>query len=203
MVEDIGSAVRRAAAADRHQLARTLAAAFRDDPVFRHLFPPEMSRREARLERMFQLETARSQQRQGAWTTAEGTGAAVWFPPGRWSATTWENVRDGVSWVRLFGRQLQLGSKARSAMEAQHRPLPDHWYLLYLGVQPQRQGTGIGGALLRPVLEECDRLGTPAYLEASCERNRSLYVRHGFVERQPVSLPAGGPTVFPMWREPT
>jgi hypothetical protein len=52
------------------------------------------------------------------------------------------------------------------------------------------------------VLEECDRTGTPAYLEASGERNRSLYARHGFVERDPLPLPAGGPTVFPMWRDP-
>ncbi|WP_216870743.1 hypothetical protein [Modestobacter excelsi] len=54
----------------------------------------------------------------------------------------------------------------------------------------------------RAVLEECDRTGTPAHLEASGERNRALYARHGFVQREPVSLPAGGPTVFPRWREP-
>ncbi|WP_171058023.1 GNAT family N-acetyltransferase [Modestobacter altitudinis] len=169
--------------------------------MFTYLFPPALPHRRRRMQRMFDLEAARSDERGGTWIAGDGAGAAMWFPPGRWAPTTWEDIRDAPRWVRLFGRQLRRAGRARSAMEA-HRPLPGHWYLHYLGVEPREQGTGIGGALLRPVLEECDRTGTPAYLEASCERNRSLYARHGFVQRGAVSLPAGGPTVFPMWREP-
>jgi GNAT superfamily N-acetyltransferase len=202
MVENTGSVVRRATAADRVQVARILAAAFADDPVFTFLFPPAMSRRQARLQRMFELEAARSEHRGGTWVAAEGAGATVWFPPGRWRSTTWEELRDAPRWVRLFGRQMRLGQQARSDMDAHHRLLPDHWYLLYIGVEPGRQGQGIGTALLRPVLEDCDRTGTPAYLEASCEGNRALYARHGFIERDPLPLPGGGPTMFPMWREP-
>ncbi len=202
MVEDTGSVVRRGTAADRRQVARVLAAAFADDPVFTYLFPPATSRRQGRLQRMFDLEAGRSEHRGGTWVAGEGAGATVWFPPGRWTSTTWEDVRDGPSWVRLFGRQMRLGQKARAVMEEHHRQLPDHWYLLYAGVEPSRQGQGIGSALLRPVLEECDRTGAPAYLEASCGRNRGLYARHGFVERDPLPLPDGGPTMFPMWREP-
>jgi GNAT superfamily N-acetyltransferase len=201
MVENTGSAVRRATTADRVQLARILSAAFADDPVFTFLFPPAMSRREARLEQLFRLEAARSQRRGGTWV-AEGAGASVWFPPGQWKPTTWEDVRDAPRWMRLFGRQMGRAQKVRSHMEAHHRLLPDHWYLLYIGIEPGRQGQGLGSALLRPVLKECDRTGAPAYLEASCERNRSLYARHGFVERDPLPLPEGGPTMFSMWREP-
>jgi GNAT superfamily N-acetyltransferase len=201
MVEDTGSAVRRATRADRAELARILRAAFADDPVFAFLFPTDMSRREDRLHRMFTLEAARSERHGGTWV-AEGAGASVWFPPGQWRSTTWEDLRDAPRWLRVFGRQAGLAQKVRSQMEAHHRPLPDHWYLLYIGIQPERQGQGLGSALLRPVLEECDRTGTPAYLEASCERSRSLYARHGFVEREPLPLPDGGPTIYPMWREP-
>ncbi|SFU00893.1 Ribosomal protein S18 acetylase RimI [Geodermatophilus amargosae] len=201
MVHESGSTVRPATAADRAQLARILTAAFADDPVFSFLFPPVMPRREARVQRMFALEARRSEDRDGTWL-AEGAGAAVWFPPGRWRSTTWEDVRDGPRWVRLFGRQLRPAQEAGSVMESHHRLLPDHWYLLYVGIEPGRQGRGLGSALLRPVLAGCDRTGTPAYLEASCERNRSLYARHGFVERDPLPLTAAGPTVFPMWRDP-
>ena len=202
MDEDAGSAVRRATAADRALVARVLAAAFADDPVFTYLFPPGTSRRQARLQRMFALETARSEKRSGSWVADGGAGATVWFPPGRWRSTTWEDLRDAASWIRLFGRQLRLGQQARSVMEAHHRPLPDHWYLLYMGVEQARRGQGIGSALLQPVLDECDRTRTPAYLEASGERNRALYARHGFVARDALQLPDGGPTMFPMWREP-
>jgi hypothetical protein len=56
--------------------------------------------------------------------------------------------------------------------------------------------------LLRAVLTECDADRTPAYLEASCERNRELYRRHGFMPQAPLALPDGGSTMHPMWREP-
>lgn len=42
------------------------------------------------------------------------------------------------------------------------------------------QGRGLGGALMRPMLERCDREGLPAYLEASSERSAALYERLGF-----------------------
>jgi GNAT superfamily N-acetyltransferase len=151
---------------------------------------------------MFALEAARSSRRDGTWVGAGGAGAAVWFPPGQWRATTWEDVRDAPRWIRLFGRRLRLAQQVRTAMEAHHGPLPDHWYLLYLGVAPGRQGQGIGSALLRPVLDACDRTRTPAYLEATSERNRALYARHGFLAGDPLPLPERGPTVVPMWREP-
>jgi hypothetical protein len=56
--------------------------------------------------------------------------------------------------------------------------------------------------LLRAVLDDCDATGVPAYLEATNERNCALYRRHGFVDRDPLPLPAGGPPLYPMWREP-
>ena len=82
--------------------------------------------------------------------------------------------------------------------------LPDepHWHLFFLGVDPERQGQGVGSALMRPMLERLDREGTPVYLEASTERSRALYIRHGFVCLDEVRLPGGGPPLWRMWREP-
>ena len=197
-----GHEVRRATAADRANLARTLAAAFADDPVMTFLLPPSIPRRQDRLRRLFSLDGARSERRGGTWITADGAGAAVWFPPGRWQTGPAENVREAPSWLRTLGRRTLLGARVRAVMEAHHRRLPEHWYLLYLGTEPGRQGTGLGAALLRPVLEECDRTRTPAYLEATSERNRALYARHGFADHQALPLPGGGPSLFPMWREP-
>ena len=77
-----------------------------------------------------------------------------------------------------------------------------HEYLLMIGVSPERQGEGIGEALMRGVLERCDREGIPAYLEASSERSRGLYERLGFTFMgRTVDLPEG-PPMWPMWREP-
>ncbi len=80
-------------------------------------------------------------------------------------------------------------------------PHEPHYYLPFLGVEPASQGRGIGSALMRPILERCDREGMPAYLEASSERNRALYERHGFELIEEVRLPGGGPPMWRMWRE--
>jgi GNAT superfamily N-acetyltransferase len=202
MTEETRADVRRATAGDRRRLAAALAAAFDEDVVFTHLFPAGLPRRAGRMRRMFALEAARSERCGGTWITGDGAAGAVWFPPGRWHATRWEDLRDAPRWIALLGRQMRVADGVRKAMEAHHRQLPPHWYLLYLGAVPARQGQGLGSALLRPVLAECDRTGTPAYLEASCERNRALYARHGFADLEPLPLPGGGPTMFPMWRDP-
>jgi GNAT superfamily N-acetyltransferase len=80
-------------------------------------------------------------------------------------------------------------------------PTAPHWYLSVLGTDPTRQGEGLGSALLRPVLDDCDRLEIPAYLETGTERNVQFYTRHGFRVTERIELP-GGPSMWLMWREP-
>ena len=81
-----------------------------------------------------------------------------------------------------------------------HHPQDPHYYLQFIGVRPERQGTGIGSALLRAVLDRCDLEGAAVYLEAG-ERSRHLYLKHGFEAITELRLPEG-PSVFPMWRAP-
>ncbi|MFJ2116536.1 GNAT family N-acetyltransferase, partial [Streptomyces sp. NPDC087850] len=77
-----------------------------------------------------------------------------------------------------------------------------HAYLLMIAVSPDRQGEGLGRALIEPVLERCDRDGVGAYLEASNARSSRLYERLGFdFMEKTVDLP-DGPQMWPMWREP-
>ena len=54
---------------------------------------------------------------------------------------------------------------------------------------------------MAPVLERADRAGHPAYLEATSARNKALYERHGFHAAAPFAV-AGGPPMWPMWRDP-
>lgn len=185
---------------DRQQLVEVLSTAFADDPVFLYMFPPDVTRREARLRGFFQLEVPRSARLGGAWRTDDGAGAAIWYPPGQWQASPWQGLLQMPAWMRVFGRQLALAGRALMTMQAQH-PHQPHWYLYYLATRPSHQGTGIGSALLRPILRRCDDQRLPAYLEATSQRNRALYLRHGFVDRDAYALP-NGPTLYPMWREP-
>jgi GNAT superfamily N-acetyltransferase len=70
------------------------------------------------------------------------------------------------------------------------------------GVTPERQGTGLGSALLDHYHRELDATGQPAYLEATNPRNRDLYPRHGYTTSGPFELPEGGPPMWGMWRDP-
>ena len=72
------------------------------------------------------------------------------------------------------------------------RPLRPHFYLGVLGVTPSRQGAGLGGVLVEPVLVECDRCGHVAHLESSNPRNLGFYERSGF---EPIDdFRCGGPS---------
>jgi GNAT superfamily N-acetyltransferase len=182
-------------------MAEVLAGSFSDDPVFLHMLPPDLRRRQDRLRRFFALELPRSQAQGGAWTTADGAGAAVWYPPGRWRPSRWQTVRQTPAMLRVLGRQASVAGQVLATMHL-HHPATPHWYLLYVAAEAGRRRSGIGTALLRPVLHQCDRDGTPAYLEATTAQNRALYRRHGFEDLPELVLPGGGPVLHPMWREP-
>ena len=56
----------------------------------------------------------------------------------------------------------------------------DVWYLDVLGVDPSKQGKGIGSALIRFGLERAARDGADAFLETAVEANVAYYERFGF-----------------------
>ena len=96
--------------------------------------------------------------------------------------------------------ELQRLGVLRAAMAAAH-PHEPHWYLNVVSTVPERQGAGLGAAVLRPVLDQCDAGDTCAYLESSNPRNVPFYRRLGFVDAGEIPL-TGGPSLIPMWREP-
>ena len=104
--------------------------------------------------------------------------------------------------LRMFGRRLPLALWSRLRLERHHPARPASFYLAVIGVEPSAQGRGLGGALMKPVLDRADNEGVHAFLEASTARSRALYERNGFRVTGEIRLPRGGPPVWPMWREP-
>ncbi|HEX9765590.1 MAG TPA: GNAT family N-acetyltransferase, partial [Nitriliruptorales bacterium] len=134
--------------------------------------------------------------------TVDGTpAAAYWDPPGHWKTSLGDLVRLAPIMVRAVRSRVPKALRGLSRMEAAHARQPDHYYLAVLGTRPDRQGTGLGSALLAPVLGRCDDEGIGAYLESSKPENIPFYRRHGFEVVGEVAFPSG-PTVWPMWRDP-
>ena len=193
--------VRKASSADITPLAEALARAFFDDPVMSFIRPRERGRLR-RIRVLFELQLRRVHlPHEECYTTADLAAGALWAPPDRWRMPVAAVLHSLPRVVPLLGRRFPVALRAINAVERVH-PRAPHWYLAVLGTEPAQQGQGIGTALLQPVLERCDREGLPAYLESSKESNLAFYGRHGFEVTGKIALPAGGPPVWPMWREP-
>lgn len=197
----VSPAVRPATAADHEAAAEALALAFADDPAWAHMMPDD-SRRAEQLLVFFTAEIDNLvPEYRRLWVTEDGSGAAIWGAPGRWQVPMPRTLRPTRQMASAFGRRLPLAIWTQLRLERLHPSKPDHWYLHYLGVEPRRQGRGIGGALLAPVLKVCDEKGIGAYLESSTERNRVLYERNGFSVTDTFYLPVRGPVIREMWRD--
>jgi GNAT superfamily N-acetyltransferase len=189
--------IARAARNDAARLAASLSAAFYDDPVFRW-FSPDDDRRGAMLPDFFDVFVHAYLSHGETYTDDAVLGAALWAAP----------HTDPLSAESVYAERLEVIAGVDAArlfeivelLEA-HSPHERHYHLQFLGVLPEVQGAGLGGALMAPILQRCDRDGTPAYLEATSDRNRALYERHGFRAHGDIPLP-GGPALRRMWRDP-
>jgi len=188
------------------EVGQVLARAFHDDPHWAWILPEESRR--VRVLPWFMEMWARYCCKYGeVHTTADKVeGAALWIPPGKYPPSVVRLILAGMMLVPLkFGRAAfgrLMGSVNYQAQLHKRDVPPLHWYLATLGVDPQRQGQGIGGALIQPVLARADAEGLLCYVETEKERNLPFYRRHGFEVVVEDDMPNGGPHFWAMKREP-
>ena len=195
---DLG--VRRAGGADLPAVVETLAAAFFDDPFFVWWLPDPRRRRQL-LPPFFEIAVDLNHPHDEIYTTDPvPAAAAVWMPPGHQPV--------GEAAHEMLAAYTEAAEEAAERLLTAFRlvgevhPTQPHAYLFLLGTRPLWQNRGLGSALLRKVLECCDRDRIPAYLEASSVVSQRLYQRHGFAATGEIVLP-DGPSLCPMWRKPS
>jgi ribosomal protein S18 acetylase RimI-like enzyme len=184
--------VRRATRDEIPELAAVLTRAFARDPFYLFL-AGEAPERSSRMRDGWRgILTFASAHLSDTWTTEDRAGVALWLPPGYSGPSFIDSLRIMPSIARLAGwRRLRLVADAVGTLERRrhHHVQRPHFYLSALGVEPQRQGEGVGSALLRPVLDRCDQRRIPAYLETATARNVLLYERLGFDVVEELTLP--------------
>jgi ribosomal protein S18 acetylase RimI-like enzyme len=193
-------AVRLATHHDLNQVSDVLADAFTADPTVSWIVG-DAARRRPGLEGFFRAGLATLWLRHHCvLTTDDGSGAAIWLPPEGQQPSAEELDQVMAAWQAAWGEDFDAFLRFLDAMEAGH-PHEPHYYLLAIGTRPALHSRGVGSTLLKAMLDPCDAERIPAYLEATTERSRDLYQRHGFATVAPLMLPAG-PTLYRMWREP-
>ena len=111
-------------------------------------------------------------------------GFAVWLPPGFTGSKTIPFMLNGGlrlifhSGLKVIGRML---SYETYAMKLKRKCTGNEdGYIYNLTVLHHEQGKGIASKLLKPMLEYCDRVKTPVYLETNKEMNVDIYKHFGF-----------------------
>jgi GNAT superfamily N-acetyltransferase len=203
---DFAGEVVRLASEQVEEAGDVLGQAFFDNPMALYLFP-DAAQRMRPLSWMFDRTTRYGPLFGEVYTTTDRVdGAAIWLPPDSPPIGGERVIRAGMAAMpQEMGQEpfQRLMAMKSHFDELRQRDVPEqHWYLWTLGVEPARQGKGVGGALLRPVLLRADEEGLPCYLEADKAKNVPFYEMHGFEVVEEGDLPDGGYYYWTMRRPP-
>ena len=189
----------RADETDADAIITILSTGFQNDPVSRWLFPDDDARE--RLHPEFFGPIVQMALEDGEiYTIEDRSGTALWLP-----VTAHHEDQPGLG--ELYEPILGADYAKRIAAfdersTANHPDHEDHFYLPFIAVRPQFFDQGIGTALLRDRLAALDSQGLPTYLEASNRDSARLYERLGYKRLDRTTDMPGGPSLYPMWRNP-
>jgi len=175
-------------------LGETLARAFHNDPVWMHL-TPDAARRPAQLQWLFSRWVALMATLGESYMAEDASGAALWVPCGGKKLGSFPlaglAVRApftmGPGWMKRMSQMMRDADKRRA-----EEVTGAAWELNTLGVHPDANGRGIGGALLRSVLNRVDAAGQTVYVQTHNPENIPFYERYGFtLIRSAPTFPGG------------
>ena len=184
-----------------------LARAFHNNPLVIHMSPDEEER--GRSSPAFFSAFVRYGYLAGEVSATEGTldGVAVWLPPDAVEMDPDLMDQAGISALpstvgaEAFGRMMTVFGHL-DTLRRRDVTVP-HWYLTLIGVEPERQGQGIAGSLLRPMLARADAERLPCYLETADPANVPFYLKKGFEIVVEEVEPKSGVEIWTFMRQPT
>ncbi|MCB2060777.1 MAG: GNAT family N-acetyltransferase [Novosphingobium sp.] len=184
--------ISRATKAHAPAIARTLAAAFVDDPPLCWILDePDRTNRQQRLE-LFFGPMVRGAITNGLALQSPGSEAAtLWRLPGAIHPGFFETARALPYLRRALGSGGQRAKIVGDTLK-DHAPHQAYWYLQFAGVAPAAQGKGQGGATIRAGLTKAKAAGFPVYLEAAKPGNVAIYQHLGFRIVDEWDIPGGG-----------
>lgn len=168
-----------------------LGRAFEADPLWTAVLR-DSARRPKILVDMFTALTRATAVQGRAEQTSDLGGIALWHPPGK-DIGLWAMVRSGFAlprFVMSLGKDRKRTIKVLRQVGGRKKVLmPEpHWYVSAIGVEPGRQGQGVGSALMQHAITRADRDGVPIYLETESESNVGFYRHLGFAVIEEIAV---------------
>jgi ribosomal protein S18 acetylase RimI-like enzyme len=189
------------------QAIRALVRAFKDREPFLS-YHPDQSRREKVAYFLIAMAVLPAL-RYGEVHASSGAmeGVAVWVPSENYPVSAWRLLRAAplsVTWgfARNGGYKMKGLGQYIDALHARLAPFR-HMYLQSIGVDPDHQGQGHAGRLLRHMLDRMDEAGLPTYLETAEPENVGLYEHFGFAVIDQSTIPGSRLTNWAMLRKAT
>jgi GNAT superfamily N-acetyltransferase len=191
--------IRRALPSERPAVTATVAAAFAEDPAWAFILGEDYERLAAHFAAaLFDVRVAS----QNVWVADDLAVVAMWDSPGEGDAAPAYSESVWTRYRAIAGEEAVERLAVYNAAVAAVSPAEPHWYLGVLATHPRRQREGLATAVMTPILEEADRLGSACCLETSTAENRRFYERRGFTQASEIDLPTGPPTWW-LRRPPT
>jgi GNAT superfamily N-acetyltransferase len=187
----------------KDEVSNMLSRAFHQDPNYCYMMPNDRKRLEQNrwwMKIMLSYGVLFGE----VYVTEANDGAVIWLGPKSPYVDSFRICRLGLAlYPFIIGLSNFLRMlKVMGIWEQLHkREAVNHMYLMVIGVEPGRQGKGMGSALLEPVLSRADRDKLPCYLETATSEDVRFYEKNGFkvVKHDKVKK---GPEFWTMRREP-
>jgi ribosomal protein S18 acetylase RimI-like enzyme len=187
------------------QASEVMGEAFLNDPLWKYLVPDE-TRGARTVSLSMGILVRYSLLYSKIYTTPTLDGVACWLPPGETTPSFSRLIRIGVRSAPLHlgwnGFRRYMAVESYSGKIHKNNAPGKHWYLWGLGVKPSKQGQGIGGMLIQPVLAQADTAHLPCYLETMNEKNVPFYEKYGFKVMSDGVVPGQKLRVWAMLQEP-
>ena len=171
-------------------VAVTLATAFQDDPAFVWIVP-DAAKRRAMLPRFFALMAEQSRRHGEILASPDQGAASLWYPPGEVRDGLVASISDNLRLLAQFGFALPRGLSVAEEMYKRHPSPQPYAYLRYVGVAPEAQGKGWGGAIVRAGIARAAAQGRGVLLETATPDNVAIYIRLGFEVSEEWQVPDG------------
>jgi GNAT superfamily N-acetyltransferase len=132
-------------------------------------------------------------------------GAAAWLPPGSYPVSARRQVAEAISLLPVapWGvGALREARRGQTANRSRHTGRPPHYWLRAIGVEPDRQGEGIGTLLVCEMLQRADQEDRGCFLFTATAKNAAWYESLGFAIIDTYKPTATWPPTWAMWRTP-